>query len=179
MHRGHHTLEAFTFVNYEPFRRWANWSSAGQSAEDRPAEYQALKQELAEKMLKTVDKIVPGLRDNLVYCNLGTPLTNEYYLNATQGNIYGVAHSRRQAGPFAFPYRTEIENLWMCGASTPAGHGVAGASLSGLMVAKGILKCRLSDLLQANGPELAIYPSEDSSLWPDRLQRRIQRGKKL
>ncbi len=176
MHRGHHTLEAFTFVNYEPFRRWANWSSAGQSVEDRPAEYQALKQELAEKMLKTVDKIVPGLRDNLVYCNLGTPLTNEYYLNATQGNIYGVAHSRRQAGPFAFPYRTEIEDLWMCGASTPAGHGVAGASLSGLMVAKGILKCRLSDLLQADGPELTIYPSEDSSLWPDRLQRRIERG---
>lgn len=178
MHRGHHTLEAFTFVNYEPFRRWANWPSAGQSAEDRPAEYQALKQELAEKMLKTVDQIVPGLRDNLVYCNLGTPLTNEYYLNATNGNIYGVAHSRRQAGPFAFPYRTEIENLWLCGASTPAGHGVAGASLSGLMVAKGLLRCRLSDLLQAGGPELAIYPSEDSSLWPARLQRRIELGQK-
>ncbi len=91
MNRGHHTLELFTFVNYDPF---APWSAS--TLKQRPAEYEALKQRLAEKMLNTAELLIPGLRDHLVLCNLGTPLTNEYYLNATQGNIYGPAHTRLQ-----------------------------------------------------------------------------------
>jgi len=173
INRGHHTLELFTFVNYDPFTPWA-----ATTMKERPTEYEALKQRLAEKMLITAEVIIPGLRDHLVFCNAGTPLTNEYYLNATQGNIYGPAHTRRQSGPFAFPHQTEIDNLWMCGSSTVNGHGVAGVTASGLSVARGILGCRMRELLQASGPELAIYPSEDPSLWPHRLQRRMRHGQK-
>jgi len=173
MNRGHHTLEMFTFVNYDPFAPWAN-----STLKQRPAEYELLKQRLAEKMLNTAELLIPGLRDHLILCNLGTPLTNEYYLNATQGNIYGPAHTRLQSGPFAFPHKSEIDNLWMCGSSTVNGHGIAGVTASGLSVAKGILGCRMRDLLQAAGPELPIYPSEEPSLWPPRLQRRMRYGQK-
>ncbi len=170
VYRGHHTLELFTFVNYEAFGRWSN-----SSYEDRPTAYEALKQELARKMLISAEELIPGLRDHLAFCSLGTPLTNEYYLNATRGNIYGPAHTRLQSGPFAFPHNTEIENLWMCGASTINGHGVAGVTASGLSVAKKILRCRLRDLLTAGGPELPVYPSEEPETWPPRLRRRIRR----
>ncbi len=173
MHHGHHTLEAFTFINYGAFKKWAEWPSG-----ERPADYLNLKQQLAEAMLATAEAIVPGLRDNLVFCDLGTPLTNAHYLSATQGNIYGIEKSRFQVGPFAFPYQTEFDGLWLCGSSTAGGHGVAGATFSGLSVARRILDCRTSDLLQQTGPELQIYPSEDLSRWPERLQRRIARGRK-
>ncbi|MCA9936177.1 MAG: NAD(P)/FAD-dependent oxidoreductase [Ardenticatenaceae bacterium] len=167
MHSGHHTLEAFCFTNYAPFAKWAN-----QPEGNRGAEYSALKSQLADKMLATIDEIVPGIREHVVFCDLGTPLTNQHYLAAHQGNLYGTAKSPFQMGPLAFPIKAPLDGLWLCGASTLS-HGVAGATASGLAAAKGILRCRTSDLLQQNGPELQIYPSEDISQWPDELQAKI------
>ncbi len=167
MHSGHHTLEAFAFVNYEPFWRWAHQSEGA-----RGADYKALKSQLADKMLTTIDEMVPGIRDHVVFCDLGTPLTNQHYLAAHRGNLYGIAKSPFQMGPLAFPTKAPIAGVWLCGASTLS-HGVAGATASGLAVAKGILRCRTGDLLQQNGPELQTYPSEDISQWPEELQAKI------
>lgn len=171
MHNGIHTLEAFAFVGYDAFAKWA-----GSNYGDRPADYRALKGDLAGKMLAALDRRVPGLRKNLVFCDLGTPLTNEHYINATRGNLYGTAKSRFQVGPGAFPIQSEIPGLYMVGASTIS-HGIAGATSTGLAAARKILNCRTSDLLVRNGPPLQIYPSDDSTQWPENLQRRIARGR--
>ena len=171
MHSGIHTLEAFAFVGYDAFSNWVGTQSG-----DRPPDYKALKGQLAGKMLAALDRRVPGLRKKMVFCDMGTPLTNEHYINATQGNLYGIAKSRFQVGPGAFPIRTEIPGLFMVGSSTIS-HGIAGATATGLAAARSILNCRNSDLLQQNGPPLAIYPSDDPSQWPTHLQEKIARGK--
>jgi len=169
--RGHHTCEAFTFVDYEAFEEWAD-SEQG----SRPDAYQGLKEDLAWKMFQTLEKHIPGISEHVVYWNLGTPLTNEYYLNATRGNQYGISKSRRQVGPGSFPVKTRIEGLYMCGASTLS-HGVAGVTDSGLAAAKSILGCNTADLLTQNGPEIEIYPAEDISQWPEHLQKKINHGR--
>jgi phytoene dehydrogenase-like protein len=171
MNRGHHTLEAFTFTNYDRFAKWA-----GSQVDDRPAGYSALKAQMADWMLRGLEQVVPGLRQNLVFCELGTPLTNEYYLNATQGNLYGLDKSRFKVGPLAFPFKTEFQGLWLCGSSTMGGHGVMGATGSGLGVARQMLNCGTADLLRANGPDIETYPAEAPELWPERLQKRMRRG---
>ncbi len=168
MHRhgptaGHHTCEAFTFVGYEPFQRWAA-SRSGQ----RPAAYQALKEELAWRMFQALEKRIPGISQRIVFWSLGTPLTNEHYINATRGSLYGIAKRVNQVGPGAFPVQTEFEGLLMCGASTLS-HGVTGAQASGLAAARKILQCRTADLFTQNGPPIRIYPSEDLSQWPENL----------
>ncbi|RME06434.1 MAG: NAD(P)/FAD-dependent oxidoreductase [Anaerolineae bacterium] len=168
MHRhgptaGHHTCEAFTFVGYEPFQRWAN-SRHGQ----RPADYQALKEELAWRMFRALEQRIPGLSQHIVYWSLGTPLTNEHFINATRGNLYGIAKTPAQVGPGAFPVQSAFEGLLMCGASTLS-HGVTGAQASGLAAARHILKCRTADLFTQNGPPIRVYPSDDTSQWPPHL----------
>jgi phytoene dehydrogenase-like protein len=173
MHAGHHTLEAFSFVGYDAFKRWAGTETAM-----RPDDYRTLKGQLAGKMLAALEKRIPGLRDSLVFCDLGTPLTNEHYIHATEGNLYGIAKSRFQVGPGAFPIKSEMDGLYMVGASTIS-HGVAGATSTGISAARTILNYHTRDLLAQNGPELKIYPSEDVSQWPDHLQRRIARGKRV
>ncbi|MBT3320789.1 MAG: NAD(P)/FAD-dependent oxidoreductase [Anaerolineae bacterium] len=170
MHGGHHTCEAFTFVDYGAFEEWS-----GSKYGDRPAGYEAEKEELAEKLFRKLEKHVPGISQHIVFWSLATPLTNEHYLNATRGNQYGISKSRRQVGPGAFPIRTEIEGLFLCGASTIS-HGVAGVTASGLAAAKSILGCKISDLLKQNGAEMKIYPSDDISAWPESLQKKIARG---
>ncbi len=165
--RGHHTCEAFTFVGYDAFEKWAVSKHGA-----RPASYEAMKEDLAWKIFQAIEKRVPGISEHIVYWNLGTPLTNEYYLNATRGNQYGISKSIRQVGPGAFPVKTEIDGLYMCGASTLS-HGVAGVTGSGMAVAAKIMGCKTTDLLKQKGPSPEIYPSEDISQWPAHLQKKI------
>ena len=170
MHSGHHTCEAFSFVGYEAFEKWAHTKYG-----ERPADYAAMKEDLAWRLFKGLDKHVPGLSKRIVFWDLGTPLTNVHYLNATRGNLYGISKTPRQVGPFAFPVNSEIDGLYMVGASTTS-HGVAGVTASGLNCAKQILGVSTDELLNQNGPEIEIYPSEDISQWPEHLQRKIEKN---
>ncbi|MFN2126143.1 MAG: phytoene desaturase family protein [Candidatus Promineifilaceae bacterium] len=168
MRRGHHTCEAFTFVGYEAFEKWA-----GERSGEHSADYEALKEELSWKLFQFLEKRVPGISGHIVYWNLGTPLTNEFYINATRGNLYGIDKTRSQVGPGAFRVDSPIDGLYMVGASTLS-HGVAGVTSSGLDAARKILGCRTSDILKQKGPELRIYPADDPGSWPEDLQKRIE-----
>jgi len=166
MVKGHHTMEAFAFIGYDAFAQWADTTYGA-----RPDSYNRMKEALRARLLATVNTMVPGLRERVVFSDVGTPLTNAHYCASTRGNLYGTQKSLLGVGPFAYPVRSAIGGLWMCGASTLS-HGVMGATVSGLVAARSILRCRVSDLLQQKGPALRIYPSEHPELWPENLRRR-------
>lgn len=170
IHSGHHTCESFAFVGYDAFEKWAKTKYGS-----RPADYDAMKEDLAWRMVRGLEKHIPGLSKHIVYYSLGTPLTNEHYLNATRGNLYGIEKSPTQVGPMAFSPRTEFDGLFLCGASTLS-HGVAGVTASGIDAAKAVLNCRTRDLLKQNGASLTFLPSEDVSAWPENLRRKMERG---
>lgn len=157
----HHTLELVTFIDYETFRRFEH-SQFGH----RPAEYLEFKDALVSKMLKTAEFVIPGLSQHIVLKELGTPLSSNHYVETTRGNSYGTEKSRKQIGPFAYQAKSEIEGLFLCGASTLA-HGVTGAAVSGITAAAVVLGCEQDHLLQYNESQaLRIYDAEDSSSWP-------------
>ena len=172
IHSGHHTCEAFAFVGYEAFEEWA-----GTKYGARPPDYEAMKEDLAWRMVRGLEKHLPGLSKHIVFSSLGTPLTNEHYLNATRGNLYGIEKSPTQVGPWAFHARTEFEGLFLCGANTLS-HGVAGVTASGIDAAKTILNCRTDELLTQNGSSLTFLPSENINLWPEYLKKKIERGER-
>ncbi|HHJ52416.1 MAG TPA: NAD(P)/FAD-dependent oxidoreductase [Caldithrix abyssi] len=154
MRNGHHTCEMFCFVGYDAFKKWQN-----QPCGARSQDYQELKKSLAAKMFTALDRRIPGIREHVVFWDLATPLTNAHYLNSTFGNLYGTAKTPDQVGPGSFPVKTEIEGLYMVGASTLS-HGIAGATATGLAAAKQILRCKTNDLLKMNGPQLTLLPAE-------------------
>ena len=143
-----HTMESFNFVNYDEFKKWAHTKYG-----ERPEDYKQLKADITKRMLETCDKMVPGLSEHVVFSDLGTPLTNEHYVASTKGNLYGTDKTLLQIGPFAYQPKTPFKDLWMCGAST-LGHGVMGATVSGLVVAAKILKTSPSKLLNPEGQHL-------------------------
>jgi all-trans-retinol 13,14-reductase len=166
---GRHTLEAFTFVGYDAYRAWES-SRMG----ERPLAYTQLKAELLERMLETASRIVPGLREHVAFAELGTPLSNVHYCAATGGNLYGTEKSKWQVGPWAFPVRTEIKDLVLCGSSTLS-HGVMGAAISGLIAAREVVGGTIADLLGQRS-RIELVPSEDPASWPDATRRRITRS---
>jgi phytoene dehydrogenase-like protein len=151
---GRHTLEVFTFANYDAFAAWE-----GTEQGDRPQAYEALKRKLEDKMVRAAEKVVPGLSKHVVFSALGTPLTNVHYVPATRGNIYGIDKTRTQIPPFSFSVESEVDGLFLCGAST-LGHGVLGASWSGIATARKILGCRTRELLCQGGGEIRILQAE-------------------
>lgn len=169
-HSGHHTCESFAFVGYEAFEQWAHTKYGS-----RPTDYDAMKEDLAWRMVRGLEKRIPGLSKHIVYYSLGTPLTNEHYLNATRGNLYGIDKSPSQVGPWAFSPRTEFEGLYLCGQSTLS-HGVAGVTASGIDAAKAVLNCRSRDILTQKGNGPLFLQAEDTSTWPEYLKRKMERG---
>jgi all-trans-retinol 13,14-reductase len=170
---GHHTLEAFAFVGYGPFRRWAATRFGA-----RPSDYARMKDHLLDKMLDAVATMVPGLKDRVRFAELGTPLTNEHYVAATEGSLYGTEKSLSQVGPWAFSLRSEIAGLHLCGASTLS-HGVAGATLSGLDVAADILRCTREQLLTVRGQTLRTHLADDPSSWPEDLRMHLPQSRAI
>lgn len=151
---GHHTFEMFSFVSSDPFQCWAD-----SKPDDRPKDYLALKQAYTDRMFDALDEVIPGLRDAVVFKTLGTPLTNQRYIRATRGAIYGTERYLRSVGPFGWPIQTHIPGLFQVGASTLS-QGVYGAARSGLIAAELALDCSLEDLLDQRAPPIRIEDAE-------------------
>ena len=167
---GVHTFEAFSFVSHDAFSAWQH-SKYG----DRPEGYRRMKDELARRMLLRLDEQVPGLSERVVFQEVGTPLTNVHYVGSTQGNIYGNEKTALQLGPLGWGVKTPFEGLSLCGAST-LGHGVAGATFSGVLCAKTLLGCRRSEILSAKGQDLRVLPADHPETWPENMRPRWMRA---
>ena len=164
----HHTIEAITYIGYEAFEKFSK-----QSDYHSPM-YANYKARVCDKLLNSLEKVVPGIRNHIVQMELGTPMTNEFYIQSTKGSVYGTEKGFWQTGPFAFRSKSEISNLFLCGASVLA-HGVAGASYSGVQTAATILGCRMEDLLQPEkNQNIRIYDAEDSSTWPEWIHQKMK-----
>jgi len=80
-----------------------------------------------------------SLRDHIVHIETATPLSQERYTLSTGGTSYGYVHSPEQSGPNRPQHRTEIDGLWLVGANTASGHGIAGTMVGGVNCAGEIL----------------------------------------
>ncbi len=164
----HHTIEAITYINYDAFENFK-----GEDIE-RSASYLKFKEQLMAKFFVTLEKVIPGISNHVVQKELGTPLTNKYYINSTRGSVYGTEKSLKHIGPFAYRSKSEIENLYMCGASILS-HGVVGASYSGVQTAAAILGCRQDDLIKPSEDQhLRVFEAEHDTDYPDWMRKKIE-----
>lgn len=164
----HHTIEAITYINHDSFAAFEN------EKDNRSAAYLEFKEQLTQKMIRSVEKVVPDIKKHIVHQELGTPKTNEHYINSTKGSVYGTEKTLNQIGPLSFGLKSEIENLYLCGASILS-HGVAGASYSGVQTAAHILGKRQEDLIQPDeNQKLRIYDAEDSSDYPEWMLQKMK-----
>jgi phytoene dehydrogenase-like protein len=97
--------------------------------------YQWAKRELATRLIEQAERVLPGLRGDIVYQEVATPVTHSRFTGSSGGTSYGLAMTPQQ-----FLHRrpgsgTDIKGLYLCGASTRTAHGIAGTMLSGVLAA--------------------------------------------
>ncbi|MEM9484821.1 MAG: NAD(P)/FAD-dependent oxidoreductase [Cyanobacteria bacterium P01_F01_bin.116] len=121
---GKHTVHVYTPGN-EPYSVWAG-------LDRRSADYAQLKQQRAEVMWQSLERVIPDVRSRCEVTMVGTPLTHSRFLRRHHGS-YGPAI---RAGQGVFPgAKTPVKNLWCCGDSTFPGIGLPAVAASGMVLA--------------------------------------------
>ena len=54
---------------------------------------QELKAKLTARLLEALYQQLPQAEGHVSFCELGTPLSNNTFLGATRGEVYGVPHT--------------------------------------------------------------------------------------
>ncbi|MGK7881886.1 MAG: carotenoid isomerase [Crocosphaera sp.] len=94
-------------------------------------EYSQKKEVAATRLIERLEKIFPGLIDNLDYQEVGTPRTHRRFLGRNNGT-YGPIPSRKLPGLLGMPFnRTVIPGLYCVGDSTFPGQGLNAVAFSG------------------------------------------------
>lgn len=168
----HYNFEVVTFIDNSSFDKFTK------DVDYKSETYLKQKEIIIKKMMNNVEKVLPNAKLHVIQAELGTPKTNKYFINASEGNVYGTQKSFNQIGAFAYKSKSEIKNLFLCGASTIS-HGVAGAAHSGVEAAAQILHVNSDELrVIDNSQILRIYDAEDSSSWPEFVNRKIENKKR-
>jgi all-trans-retinol 13,14-reductase len=105
----------------------------------REAAYRERKEEITDRLLDAAETVFGPVRDHIVHIETATTLSHERYTRSSEGTSYGYMHSPEQSGENRPQFRTEIEGLWVVGANTAGGHGIAGAMSGGVLCAGNIL----------------------------------------
>ncbi len=106
----------------------------------KSAAYLDRKQKLEDALIARYDRLFPGAAADIVYRESATPVTHARFTRASAGTGYGLACTPAQFMEGRPGYRGPIPGLYLCGASTRAGHGIAGAMMSGVAVAKRVTR---------------------------------------
>jgi all-trans-retinol 13,14-reductase len=102
-----------------------------------PEAYKARKTYAAECFITRLEKLIPRIREHIVYWEVGTAKTVARYTLNPEGAVYGFAQTPfrvRQEAPVLLP------NLHVASAWSKTGGGFSGAIFSGYLCAMGILR---------------------------------------
>ncbi|MGE5604939.1 MAG: phytoene desaturase family protein [Bacteroidota bacterium] len=131
--QGKASLVIQTFAPYNWMNRWG----AGPNLE-RTETYRSLKQRVVSEMVATLERFIPGIKEEIEVMELATPLTMERYTLNSFGASAGWSWDSKKApvkmGRFSL--KTPIKNLFTCGHWTAIPAGVPSAALTGRMAAK-------------------------------------------
>ena len=83
--------------------------------------------------------LIPGIKNEIEYYEVGTPTTIRRYTLNPEGTAYGYAQIPSQAGRRRVKIQSPIPNLYFASAWTEPGHGFTGAILSGKYCAEDII----------------------------------------
>jgi all-trans-retinol 13,14-reductase len=130
---GKSTIEMITLAPYEWFAKWEDeqWKHRGE-------EYEAYKEEFAQRLLKELFKQFPQLEGKIDYYELSTPLSTKHFVNYEHGEIYGLDHSPARFRMKELRPRTPIKNLYLTGQDIVT-VGIGGALMSGVLTASHVI----------------------------------------
>ncbi|KAF5903218.1 putative all-trans-retinol 13,14-reductase, partial [Clarias magur] len=108
---GKSTLTVVSFAPYSWFEEWKD-----DKVKNRGTDYKELKTTIINSVLEMVTQVFPKIKDKIEYMDAGTPITNQHYLAASKGEIYGADHGTWRFTPDVcvnIRPQTSVKNLFL------------------------------------------------------------------
>ncbi|XP_012934886.1 all-trans-retinol 13,14-reductase [Aplysia californica] len=134
-----------TLANWEWFEEWKD-----EKVRHRGERYEGIKDVVGRRMWQMCVDTFPQLEGKCVYMEVGTPVTNSYYLGFPKGEIYGICQGNaRYTADAASTLRpeTDIPGLYITGQDGLTA-GFMGGLMNGLICSSQILNRNLYKDLQ-------------------------------
>ena len=119
-------LSVMSLMEWADVSEWADTRSG-----HRTPEYEEWKRVRMEHVLDMVEKVFPGIRDNIEDCFAASPLTFRDWLGTKEGSIYGYFKDSENLIFSQLPIRTKVENLLLTGQNVNM-HGIGGVPMTAI-----------------------------------------------
>jgi all-trans-retinol 13,14-reductase len=139
---GKSTIEVITLVPYDWFAKWED-----EERGKRGADYEALKEKIAQQLLEQLYRVQPQLKGKVDYYELSTPLSTRTFMAHQKGEIYGIAHTPERFRNQLLSARTPVKNLYLTGQDVVTA-SIAGGLMGGVLCASAILKKNMLSHIQ-------------------------------
>jgi all-trans-retinol 13,14-reductase len=135
-HPGTATIEIVAPAPYAWFEQWqgSTWGKRGN-------DYEALKKELGERLMRHLYDKLPQLEGKVDYFEVSTPLSTNWFSAYQRGELYGLEHTSERLQQDWLGPRTRIPGLWLTGQDTLT-CGVTGAMMAGMLTTMAIVGMR-------------------------------------
>jgi all-trans-retinol 13,14-reductase len=131
--------ESGSVITYMSFAELAKWEHTFTG--DRGDDYNAFKQERAERLLDAVERQFPGIRGSIAWMYTSTPLTWRDYTGTRDGSAYGILKDHNRPLESIVMPRTKIQNLFLTGQNTNV-HGILGVTIGSIVTCAELVDIR-------------------------------------
>ena len=104
----------------------SNWV-VYESPDLEDADWSDVRDRVGEHIIDVITEYCPNFRDSLIDWSVHTPVDIDTRVGMTDGNIFHLDMVPNQLLSQRHPYKTEVQNLYMCGSGTHPMGGVSGA----------------------------------------------------
>jgi len=131
--KGKSTCAIVTLASWEWFKQWED-----KPVKKRGDEYDEIKKTLADRMIQQTCQLFPQITDHIDFTDIGTPVTNKFYIGQPYGEIYGLDHTSERFSPelvASLRPGTDLDGLYLTGQDVLT-CGFTGALFAGLITAQ-------------------------------------------
>ena len=126
-------VSLMSLMDWNEVREWENTRTG-----HRGAGYEEWKRGRAERMLDMAEKVLPGLKENMISFFAASPLTFRDWLGTKEGSIYGYFKDSENLIFSQLPIRTKVENLFLTGQNVNM-HGIGGVPMTAIETVETLL----------------------------------------
>ena len=131
-------MTILAYMRYDEVKEWENTYNIVSHEQDRGETYEAFKTRKAEKLLDSVERKFPGLREKIKAYYTATPLSYRDYIGNYDGSLYGITKDYKDALKTFISPRTKLPNLYFTGQNLNL-HGILGSAMSAIVTTNALL----------------------------------------
>jgi len=138
-HPGREEKSTCTIVALTKWNWFKQWEDA--KVKHRGDSYEEIKNTIGHNLIEQTCKLYPQIRDCIDFTEIGSPLSNKYYLGQPHGENYGLDHSKERFDPLMVAKlrpATDIPGLFLTGQDILS-CGFTGALFAGAIGAQAAL----------------------------------------